>query len=257
MKKLESVLESLRIGFVLGRQDYRKTAAGSVLGRAWPTIGLAIRVLFIGLIFSAVLEADRNEYLAWLATGWLVWLFISGSIRQGASAYLAAKSYIRSTRIPLASYPVREVVREFLILGQNFLFVVLILVLTAQPVNPLFLLFFPGLLLNVVFFVLLSIVVAPLVARYVDLGQLITSLVGVMFFALPIMWRPADIGNETAHLVLGLNPVYHLVQIVRLPLLSESPTLTNYALSAAGVCILSISAFLVHGRVKNKVVYWL
>lgn len=257
MKKVEPVLEALRVGFVLGRQDYRKTAAGSVLGRAWPTIGLAIRVLFIGLIFGTVLGANRSDYLAWLATGWLVWLFISGSIRQGASAYLAAKSYIRSTRLPLASYPVREVVREFLLFGQNFFLVLLILILTGQPINPLFLLFVPGLLLNVLFFTLLSIVVAPLVARYVDLGQLISSLVGVMFFALPIMWRPSDIGNETAYLVLGLNPVYHLVQIVRLPLLSESPTLTNYGLAATGICILSISAFLVHGRVKNKVVYWL
>lgn len=253
----QSSIEALRVGLILGRQDYRKTAAGSALGRLWPTIGLAIRILFIGFIFGTVLGARPSEYISWLGTGWMVWLFISSSIKEGVTCYLSAKSFIRSSRLPLLSYPLRVVIRELLFFGQNLLFVVLLLVITGATFTSAFLMFIPGLVINALFFALFAITVAPIATRFSDLGQLTSSVVGVMFFALPIMWRPGDIGNEVAHLLLGLNPVYHLVQVVRLPLLSEMPTLTNYVLALIGIAVAGVTALLSHSRFSERVVYWL
>jgi ABC-type polysaccharide/polyol phosphate export permease len=95
-----------------------------------------------------------------------------------------------------------------------------------------------------------------LAARFKDFGPFISSIVGVMFFALPIMWKPESIESELAHLILGLNPLYHYLQIVRLPLLSEVPTDINYLLATAGAVVFLVVGLIVMNRTRNKIVYW-
>ena len=77
-----------------------------------------------------------------------------------------------------------------------------------------------------------------------------------MFFMIPIVWRPETIESDLAHLILGLNPLYHFLQIVRLSLLNEVPTLSNYLLALLGAAVFFAIGSLVVRRTRNKIVYW-
>jgi ABC-type polysaccharide/polyol phosphate export permease len=158
--------------------------------------------------------------------------------------------------MPKQAFVVKVIVKEFLLLVQNSLLVFLVVVVTGTRIGFELLLIVPGLILTTVFLYGLGLILAPLVARFKDFGPFISSIVGVMFFVLPIMWKPESIESELAHLILGLNPLYHYLQIVRLPLLSEVPTDINYLLATAGAVVFLVIGLIVMNRTRNKIVYW-
>jgi lipopolysaccharide transport system permease protein len=102
----------------------------------------------------------------------------------------------------------------------------------------------------------ISMILALLSARFRDTPPIVNSLMTVAFYVTPVMWYPSLLPGGTAHLLLGLNPLYHLLQIVRLPILGELPTLENWYLSAllaiAGWAITLLS----FSRFRSRVAFW-
>jgi ABC-type polysaccharide/polyol phosphate export permease len=256
LKISNNLTEAIRLGWIMGSKDFALMGVGSRMGKWWPTIGLAIRIAFVGSIFSLVLASRPTDYLPWLATGWAVWGMISSSLTGAASTFASNKSMMLALAMPKQAFVVRVIVKEFLLLVQNSLLVFLVVVVTGTRIGFELLLILPGLILTTVFLYGLGLSLAPLVAKLKDFGPFISSIVGVMFFVLPIMWKPESIESELAHLILGLNPLYHYLQIVRLPLLSEVPTDINYLLATAGSVVFLVIGLIVMNRTRNKIVYW-
>jgi lipopolysaccharide transport system permease protein len=71
------------------------------------------------------------------------------------------------------------------------------------------------------------------------------------------MWNPELLGDSSlARLFLGLNPFYHLLQIVRLPILGTWPTWENWTLSLVS-CVVGWSAvYFVSKKYKNRIAFW-
>lgn len=229
---------------------------GGRLGRLWPTIGLAIRIVLVGLIFGLVFGMPSSDYVPWLATGWAIWGMIGSTITGMASTFIQNKSLLIALPIPQEAFVLKVIVKESLLLVQNAILVIAVAILFQLRVGFEALLVVPGFLLTTVFLYGLGLTISPLVSRYKDFGPLISSIISVMFFVLPVMWKPDSIQSDLAHLILGLNPLYHYLQIVRLPLLGDLPTVTNYALAASGAAVfLAIGMFVIR-KTRHKIVYW-
>lgn len=248
--------ETVRLSWIMGARDFALIGVGSRLGRWWPTIGLAIRISFVGSIFGLVLGSRPGDYVPWLATGWAVWGMISSTVTGTTTSLEANRGMILSLALPREVFPIKVVVRELILLSQNALLVVAVILLAGVNVSYEMLLVIPGLLLTILFLVGMGLILAPLGAKYRDIGPLISSLIGVMFFILPIMWKPDSIQSDFAHLILGLNPFYHYLQIVRLPLLGEAATIINYGLAALGAAISVSVGLLVLKRTRERSIYW-
>jgi ABC-type polysaccharide/polyol phosphate export systems, permease component len=96
-----------------------------------------------------------------------------------------------------------------------------------------------------------------LCARYHDLAQIVTSVLQVAFYLTPIIWMPSLLPDRMSATFLHLNPFYHLLEIIRAPLLGAVPSLTSWLV----VLIISIVGWgftlLVFSRLRHRVVYWL
>jgi ABC-type polysaccharide/polyol phosphate export permease len=254
--KSKQMLHALRLGWIMGSRDFAILGIGSRLGRLWPTIGLAIRIAFVGSVFGLVLGSQPLDYVPWLATGWAVWGMISSALTGSATAFNDNKGTMLALSMPKESFVVKVIAAEFLLLVQNSTLLLAVVLIFQVPVNLTILLVIPGLILTAIFLFAFGLIMAPLVAKYKDFGPFISSIIGVMFFVLPIMWKPESLQSELAHLILGLNPLYHYLQIVRLPLLSEVPTLANYLLAGFGALTFLFIGLIVMDRTRNKIVYW-
>jgi homopolymeric O-antigen transport system permease protein len=74
-------------------------------------------------------------------------------------------------------------------------------------------------------------------------------------FATPIMWTVNSLGNAT--IVAEVNPVYHLIEIVRSPMLGAAPELRSW-LVASGLAVMG--SLLATGLLVSKsrrIVFWL
>ena len=93
--------------------------------------------------------------------------------------------------------------------------------------------------------------------RFRDVPQIIASLLQVFFYLTPIIWMPELIPKRAGCLLLDANPFFHLIEIVRAPLLGKLPSALNWQvailLAVAGWGI----TMLFYGRFRSRIAYWL
>jgi ABC-2 type transport system permease protein/lipopolysaccharide transport system permease protein len=112
----------------------------------------------------------------------------------------------------------------------------------------------PGLILVLGNGALMGLSIGVASARFRDIPQFVNSIVQILFFVTPIMWKPELLQNPH---YLELNPFYHLIEIVRGPLLGIMPSLNSY------LAVLLITAFnvtftsAVFTRFRSRIAYWI
>ncbi len=118
--------------------------------------------------------------------------------------------------------------------------------------------FVPGLLLLALNGCWIAILLAIIGTRYRDVPQLLGGLVSIMMFLTPIMWSRDTLSRGLAiGYVIDLNPLFHLVDVVRAPMLGQAPELLSWLVSIALVPIgfgLALSLF---SRFRQRITYWL
>jgi lipopolysaccharide transport system permease protein len=197
-----------------------------------------------------------GEFLPFLAVSLILWSFLSSSILDGSGAFVSGEAIIRQLPLPSSIQTLRSLWKNFLMLAHNLLILpVVFLVFQKSPTwDILFVL--PGLVVTSTFLLSASYVLGLIATRYRDVQQIILSIMTVMFYVTPVIWQPTLIPEGIAHLLLGLNPLYHFLQIIRLPILGQAPTLENWALSITMTLMAGLVAYLASKKYKNRLAYW-
>ena len=94
-------------------------------------------------------------------------------------------------------------------------------------------------------------------ARYRDLSQIVANTLQVAFYVTPIMWMPSSLPTRAGTYLIKFNPVYHVMSLVRSPLLGEWPTLINWIVSIGLAVVGWLVTVLIYGRYKRRIAYWL
>lgn len=247
---------ALRFGWQLGLNDFKMANRRSKLGQAWSTIGVAIRIIAIGFVFGLFLTQDRSQYFHHVATGILAWTFISVALTSGGTAFTDGRNYINGMATPKFGFPIRTAVRETLLVLQNLIIVPFMYLFAPREVNWSLLLFPIGLALCLLSVIGLSAILAVMVARFPDFAPLSNSAIGVLFFVTPVIWEPDAVESQLAHLLLGLNPFYHLLQVMRLPLMSSLPTDINWLLAGLSAVVLPVIGLWLVSRYRHRIGFW-
>jgi ABC-type polysaccharide/polyol phosphate export permease len=92
-------------------------------------------------------------------------------------------------------------------------------------------------------------------ARYRDAYPIVGAAIQVAFFVTPVMW-PASLLTTNSWFAEA-NPLHHLIQVVRGPLLGEAPPLTSWAIASALAVAGTLMAVLLFRRVLRRIIYWL
>lgn len=257
LRFFEKPLEEFRAALLLAKTEYILTNKRSSLGRYWETLGLAIRILAIGLIFSLVFASDRADYLPYIATGLVAWQLISQSITESTNSIISGVDVIRGLSMSPMVAVFKKALKNLMFFAQNLLLIPAVYLFFGLNLSSNIVLLIPGLMIVFLASIGLGMVLGPLAARYRDLSSLVKAVIGVAFFVTPVLWQPERIPPDLAHIILGLNPLYHLLQILRLPLLGELPTAENWALSSFAALVLLVAGFATLRIVSRKIAYWL
>jgi ABC-type polysaccharide/polyol phosphate export permease len=242
---------------MLGWQDVRQRYRRSALGPFWLTVRMGVMIGTIGFVFGQIFNSPMAEYLPFLAVGMILWSFISSVITEGCNGFIAAEGIIKQLPIPLFVHILRIIWRNVLILAHNIVIFPLVLLAVGKPFSWVAFISIPGLLLVIVNLTWIALILGVLCARYRDLPQIVGSILQILFYLTPIMWMPDLVPARTGLYLLDSNPVYHLLQIIRSPLLGQLPTITNWEVSL-GLALIGWSiAVAFYGRYKRRIAYWL
>ncbi len=254
LRDLQQGLNAWPLWGLLGWNDIRQRYRRSLLGPFWLTASMAIMVVSLGVIYSRIFKTDIEDFLPFLCVGLLVWSLISSALNESGGLFIGAESYIKQVRLPFTLYAFRFVWSRLIIFGHNLIIYFGVLAYFKMWPGVLILVAVPGLVLLIGNALFVCIYLGMASARFRDVPQIIGSLVQVVFFLTPIMWKPEYLGAQS-YLVM-LNPFFHLIEIVRAPLLGQLPSPTNYAAVALITIsnLLFASAFFV--RFRSRIAYW-
>jgi ABC-type polysaccharide/polyol phosphate export permease len=242
----------LRLGLLDIRQRYRR----SMLGPFWITLSTAILIAVLGTLWSHLFRMNVRDYLPFFAVGHILWSFINTQVLESANGFGQFEHIVKQVRLPWSVYVLRLLTRNLVVLAHNALILIPVALFTGISLTPLAALAVPGLLLLTTTLFAVSLALAVACTRFRDLPPLVQNVMTVLFFVSPIMWRQ-DILSPDAAWIAYWNPLAHLIDIVRLPLLARLPTAMNWAVSL-GTAVAALSmAFFALKRFRNRIVYWL
>ena len=254
---MKNLGRTAKLGFFLGYQDIYQGYRRSIVGQFWITLGMATQIITISLVFGILFRIPSKDYLPYVATGIIVWNLISGSILESTRSYIESEQLIKQLPVDFLTYNVRTISRNLLVFFHNSLILPITMLFLGILPSMETLLLLPGLALLLANLCWISVILGVAATRFRDLIQVAASLMMVLFYVTPVMWKIETLGDSiSGHYLLGLNPLYHLLQIVRLPLLGKLPTQENWLISLVLLLLGTLAARSIYRLNKDKLAYW-
>ena len=198
-----------------------------------------------------------KEYLPFLAAGIIFWAFISAVINDGCLGFVAAEGMIKQLPIPLFVHIVRIVWRNVLILLHNLVILPVVMLVLGVPITLHIFLALPGIVLVLINLTWIALLLGVVCTRFRDMPNIIASILQVAFYLTPIIWMPNLLPERAGTMLLDINPLYHLLEIIRLPFLGQLPNSISW-LFALGMAVVGWTITLkVFGRYQHRIAYWL
>lgn len=247
-----------RIWWRLGVQDLRLRFRRSVLGVGWLMVQLVVTILAVGVVYSTLLGQDLGTFLPYLTIGLVVWSFLTASIVEGGQALVASEGYIKQIGLPIHVYILRFFVSMSISAGISLVAYEIVAIVYRVPVGWGILWVIPGLALLGVIGLLLVAIFAHLNVRFRDTTHLAGVAIQVLFYVTPVLWPAEMLRSRHLSWIVDVNPFYHLLEVVRQPLLASRPaSFENYVVGLLLAACLSVVASAVVAFYSRRVVYLL
>jgi ABC-type polysaccharide/polyol phosphate export permease len=228
----------------------------TVLGPYWAILAVSFGSIGIAILWGALFNMPWDTAIPTITTGFLVWYFVSGVISDGVMCFKSQSETILSVKLPLSFYPLLNVMVHATSFLQSLL-IVLLINFVYPPVDVLnFLYFFPLFaltFLNIYCFVYL---VGFLNTRFADIGVLVQSLMPLMFFFSPVVFKLDQLAPNYAW-VLNLNPMTHMIICLRDPLIGIKPDSIHIIFQLSSVCVVLLLLACVFRANHKKFGFWL
>lgn len=204
----------------LVRNDLKYKFRRSKIGLLWTMINPLALMLMISIVFSFLFNVPLADFAPYVYSGLVVWNYLLASTIIGSGALISSEGYIKQFNHPLIIYSIRANLVGLI----SFLIEItglLIWSLFIKPQNVFFLILQLPLILPFLFLfgLPLTIIVSFLTLRYRDFGQLVGLIMQMLYFLSPIFLDVSLFEQNNLYLLLYWNPITHLMNLIRLPLL--------------------------------------
>ncbi len=259
MEYLRDIWAARYFWFHLARSDLRLRWRRSFFGIFWSILQPLGFTLLLALVFSRIFHTELASYAPYILSGMITWEFVTGSASGGALAFVQADAYIKQYRHPLAIYTLRNVIAGAVI----FLLASIALVawvLASMPQN-----FGWSWLAALTIYPIAAMIAWPLATllayigtRFRDIPHMLGLLFQALWFISPVYFEEKLFRSGGLGPLVDDNPVYHLLQLLRAPLLHGTwPTVTNYLFCLGTIAALTLAACATGYRAERRVILYL
>lgn len=225
------------------------------IGQFWHTLGLAAFVLVMGVVWSTILHQDPFHYFRYVTVSMIVWSLIASFLTEGTNILVAGQSTALSMRFPYVAFAFAHVWRALLMFAHHFVFYVIVMLFTFTSPGWSVFLAIPALVMLAANGVWMSLLVGIVCLRWRDLIPAIFSAMQIAIFVTPVFWPKEMLGPDLAF-AADYNPLYHMVRIMRDPLLGNLPPLESWMWASSTLVIGSLVTLWAYGRFRDRLPYW-
>jgi len=242
-----------RLGFLEIRRRYRRT----VLGPFWSAISLGMFVAALGSVGTGLWNRPVEEYVPFLAAGFVVWALIAAILSESSSLYHGESSKFGQVQLEYSLLAYALLWRNLIAFAHNLsLYIVVCLIFAPHLLQPFALFAIPGLLLVLINAAWVVLLLGMFALRFRDVGQLVSSVVNIAMFITPVFWLPDALSGTKRFIFVTLNPLYHLIDVIRAPLLDRFPAKESYIFVGLLALLGWTVTYLVFSKFRKRIAYW-
>lgn len=232
---------------------HRRTSLGFI----WFLAPTAMFILVLGNVYSHLMGHPAAQYLPYLGVGYVIWRFMLQIINEAVGTFQAHKAFIMDGRTRLTDF----ILRSFAKAGYQLLFgmIVAAAVLLWSPDMHIarmltLLVTLPILMLNLTW---IAVCLALVGARYREFHEIMGTVLIVGFLITPVLWTVDRFPPDTLRgMAVRINPAFHMIDIVRAPILGGMPEPASVVYVAVMALIGWPLAALLYRRYARFVPIW-
>ena len=259
MKYLSDIWRARYFWTHLSLSDLRYRWRGSFFGILWSIIQPLGTTLLLAIVFGKIFNSDVREYAPYILSGMIVWDFVTATVIGGSLAFVQADAYIKQSYHPLAIYTLRSTLTNLLvlILASTSL---IAWVLIVMPEHFGWCWLAALLIYPIVAFIAwpMATFFAYVSTRFRDVPHALGLVLQALYFVSPIYFEAKVFRSGDLHVLVDYNPIYHMLEIIRAPLLrGEWPTVDNYIYCLGTIATMTALAWLVGRKAERSVIFYL
>ncbi|TGS71791.1 ABC transporter permease [Mesorhizobium sp. M3A.F.Ca.ET.174.01.1.1] len=258
---LRDVIRSVllyRVWFFIGVQDIKRRYRRSFIGPLWILLNLGVYVGAIGFVYGVMFGQDLKAFLPYLMLGFVTWGLISSSIVDAGTVFISAEGYIKQFSYPKQIYILRALVSNSMNFVMGLIAVAIVQIFLGTFAFGGWLTAIPGIVLLYLALLGHTTVFSYLGTAIRDLPHALASVLQVVFYLTPIVVPASVLKSHGLELVYLVNPIYHLIEVIRQPILTATlAPMSTYGFILGYVLIVYCIAWYVASRLDKRVVFLL
>lgn len=209
------------------RAKVASSLSNTRLGQLWQVLTPITNAAVYYLIFGVILSQDRDveNFIAYLCTGVFVFMFTQTAVANGTSAITTNLGLIRALHFPRAVLPITVTLVQLQQLLMSMVVLAAIVLVTGEPITLRWLLLAPVLLLQTIFNIGLTMVMARFGSKVTDLKQIMPFVLRTWLYASGVLYPVALIRDhlpDWAATLLEANPALIYIELARYALLESN-----------------------------------
>jgi ABC-type polysaccharide/polyol phosphate export permease len=219
--------------------DLKTRYRRSALGPMWLVLSTAIGVAGLGYVWATLLKMEISEFVPTLTIGLVVWQLVSGCLTESSNVIYKNSKIIKNLKVPFCLFSLQLLMKQFLNFAHNLVVILAVLLIFSREFSFIQLLAIPGLIIVLLSMFWVTTLVGILAARFRDFEALIASIMPLLFFLSPVLYKPENLGVKG--FLMWFNPFSYFIAVIRDPLQGQIPPLFVYV---GALVIMLITAFL-------------
>jgi lipopolysaccharide transport system permease protein len=209
---------------VMARMALRADASRFFLGYIWWVLEPLLWVAVFYVVFTMILSSRQADFLVFLMTGKLVFVWFSKSVTQASSSIVSNKGLVGKINVPKTLFPMAVVqeglYRQIAVFALLFVF----LLSSGYAVTNTWWYLAPVILVTYVIIVACAFVGACLVCLARDFIQLISLGMLFLMFTSGIFWDVRSLSDHRKiEMVMAVNPLAFMVDCYRQIMMHDTP----------------------------------
>lgn len=258
-RRITRYSQTIAIAWQLARLDLIRRYTATGLGLGWVILAPLGMAAVIGTVFSQLFDQALAQFLPYLFVNLTLWAFFTACLDSGGISFLAAEGYIKQIpNVSLWAYPLRMTLAAFVALVLGLVAAAAVSLLLGREIALSWFSLIPALSVWLLFGYAVATLSAVLNTRIRDFSYLQTVIVQAFFYVTPVMYPPSMLTDHGLSWLLTFNPLYHLMMLVRVPIVYGGlPPAAHYLASGIVLALLiPLASFLLY-RTRRSLVLWL
>jgi ABC-type polysaccharide/polyol phosphate export permease len=239
---------AFRLAWIDTKVRYKK----SYLGPFWYTVSNFFGIVALSVVWADLVKEDLAVFVPKVAIGLVLWQLIAGVLTESPRLLNDNSAVVKNIKLPIWFLPFRLLFRQLINLAHNLILIAAILLyFRINPFSkPLALAM--GLVCTCCLLFFIAFILAGLGARYRDIRYGIETLMPLLFFVSPVVFKADSLSSN----LVNLNPLTPMIEIVRLPILGISPSISMYVTTLVCFILVIPLSVLYYKAAARNLSFW-